>query len=103
MTLGLGPGPLGPGPLGGPAHQGRGGPLGAQHTKVEVRVAHLLGMHSFDDFRVGPWALRGLGPLGGPAQVRVAHLEGMHSLDDFRVSGLEVRTALILCAHQSRS
>ena len=22
------------------------------HTKVEVRVAHLLGMHSFDDFRV---------------------------------------------------
>ena len=44
--------PLGPGPLGGPAHQGRGGPLGAQHTKVEVRVAHFLGMHSFDDFRV---------------------------------------------------
>ena len=65
MTLGLGPGPLG-----GPAHQGRGGPLGTQHTKVEVRVAHLL---------------------------------GMYSLDDFRVCGLEVRTALILDAHQSRS
>ena len=28
------------------------------HTKVEVRVAHLLGMYSFDDFRIGPWALR---------------------------------------------
>ena len=61
MTLGLGPGPLG-----GPAHQGRGGPLGAQHTKVEVRVAHLLGMHSFDDFRVGPWAL-GPWALRGPS------------------------------------
>ena len=57
-------------------------------------------MYSFDDFRVGPWALRGPGPLGGPAhqgrggplgaqhtkvEVRVAHLEGMHSFDDFRV------------------
>ena len=53
MTLGLGPGPLG-----GPAHQGRSGPLGAQHTKVEVRFAHLLGMHSFDDFRVSGLELR---------------------------------------------
>ena len=69
------------------------------HTKVEVRVAHLLGMYSFDDFRVGPWALRGPGPLGGPrtpgegwalgaqhtkVEVRVAHLLGMHSFDDFK-------------------
>ena len=30
---------------------------GAQHTKVEVRVAPLLGRYSFDDFTVGPWAL----------------------------------------------
>ena len=58
------------------------------HTKVEVRVAHLLGMHSlddfrvcglevrtalildmysFDDFRAGPWALRGPGALGRPS------------------------------------
>ena len=59
------------------------------HTKVEVRVAHLLGMHSFDDFRVGPWALRGPGPLGGAqhtkVEVRVAHLLGMYSFDDVRV------------------
>ena len=69
------------------------------HTKVEVRVAHLLGTHSFDDFMVGPWDLRGAQHT--KVKVRVAHLLGMHSLDDFRFSGLEVRIAMMLCAHQS--
>ena len=76
------------------------------HSKVEVRVAHLEGMHAFDDFRVVPWALRSPGPLGGPAhqgrggplgaqhtkvEVRVAHLLGMHSFDDFRVGPWALR------------
>ena len=53
-------------------------------TKVEVRVAHLEGMHSFDDFRVS-----GL-------EVRIA-------LTCYLVRDMEVRIALILGAHQSRS
>ena len=91
MTLGMGPGPLGAlGPYGGGlAHQSRswgGAPLSDAFLMT-------LGL--------------GLGPFGGAqhtkVEVRVAHLLGMHSLDDFRVSGLEVRTALILGAHQSRN
>ena len=48
------------------------------HTKVEVRVAHLLGMHSLDDFRVCGLEVR-------TALILDAHLLGMHSFDDFRV------------------
>ena len=74
------------------------------HTKVEVRVSHLLGMHSLDDFRVSGLEVRTALILGAnKVEVRVAHLLGMHSLDDFKVCGLEVRTALILDAHQSRN
>ena len=61
------------------------------HTKVEVRVAHLLGMHSFDDFRVGPWALGPQGSQHTKVEVRVAHLLGMHSFDDFRVGPWALR------------
>ena len=40
-------------------------------------------MYSFDDFRVGPWALRGAQHT--KVEVRVAHLLGMYSFDDVRV------------------
>ena len=68
------------------------------HSKVEVRIAHLLGMHSFDDFRVSGLEVRTALILGAHQS-----LLGMHSLDDFRVGGLEVKTALILDAHQRRN
>ena len=73
------------------------------HTKVDVRVAHLLGMRSAADFRVSGLEVRTALIFHIKVEVRVAHLLGMRSPADFRVSGLEVRTALILCAHQSRS
>ena len=54
------------------------------HTKFEVRVAHFLGMHSFDELRVS-----GL-------EVRIA-------LTCYLVRGMEIRIARILGARQSRS
>ena len=54
------------------------------HTKVDVRDAHLFKMHS-------------------PADFRVSVLEVGDALTCYLGSGLEVRIALILYAHQGRS
>ena len=54
------------------------------HTKVELKVAHLFRMHS-------------------PADFRVSGLEVGDPLTSYLGSGLEVRIALVLYAHQSRS
>ena len=92
------------------------------HTKVEFRVAHLLGctplrIHSPADFRVSGLEVGDplTSYLGSGLEVtialilyahtkvesRVAHLFTMHSPADCRVSGLEVGDTCINCEKRS--